>query len=268
MKAHKVKSAILSLSVSVSLGLASLSAQAGIPVADGLNLSQNILTAIESVAQTLTQIDQYATQIEEYQTQLEQYENQLLHSLAPVASIWDAASSTMDKLVAAQNTLDFYQNKLGSLERYLDKYQDADYYRNSPCFTAQGCSEREMQAMRDNMAMSSQAQKKSNDAIFKSIEQQQVSLKADARTLVRLQQAAQGAEGQLQAIGYANQLASNQTNQLLQMRSLMVAQNNAEASRRQAAIDIEAKHQAAHEIATENRYKPTQRPLDWTKLHK
>lgn len=258
MKAHKVKSAILSFSVSASLGLASLSAQAAIPVADGLNLSQNILTAIESVAQTLTQIDQYATQIEEYQTQLEQYENQLLHSLAPVASIWDAASSTMDKLVAAQNTLDFYQNKLGSLERYLDKYQDADYYRNSPCFTAQGCSEREMQAMRDNMAMSSQAQKKSNDAIFKSIEQQQVSLKADARTLVRLQQAAQGAEGQLQAIGYANQLASNQTNQLLQMRSLMVAQNNAEATRRQSEIDREAQHQANFESLYRG-FKPSDR---------
>ena len=34
-------------------------AQAGIPVIDGTNLSQNIMTAIESVAQTLKQIEQY-----------------------------------------------------------------------------------------------------------------------------------------------------------------------------------------------------------------
>jgi P-type conjugative transfer protein TrbJ len=262
------KAKLILCSVAFSAAAATLPVQAGIPVIDGGNLTQNILTAFESIAQTAKQIQQYEKQVLEYQTQLEQYENQLLHSLAPVASIWDAATTTMDKLVAAQNTLDFYQNKLGSLERYLDKYQDADYYRNSPCFTAQGCSDSEMRAMRENLAMSSQAQKKSNDAVFKSIEQQQVSLKADARTLVRLQQAAKSAEGQLQAIGYANQLASNQTMQLLQMRSLMVAQNNAEASHRQAAIDIEAKQQAAHEISTENRYKPTQRPLDWTQLHK
>lgn len=244
----------------VFFGVISLPANAGIPVIDGGNLTQNIMTAMESVTQTLTQIDQYAQQIEQYQKQLEQYENQLLHSLAPVASIWDAASSTIDKLVAAQNTLDFYQNKLGSLERYLDKYQDVNYYRNSQCFTAQGCSDSEMRAMRDNMAISSQAQKKSNDAVFKSIEQQQVSLKADARTLTRLQQAAQGAKGQLQAIGYANQLASNQTIQLLQMRSLMVAQNNAEAARRQSEIDREAQHQANFESLYEG-FKPTDRNI-------
>lgn len=33
--------------------------QAGIPVIDGGNLAQNIMTAIESVAQTLKQIEQY-----------------------------------------------------------------------------------------------------------------------------------------------------------------------------------------------------------------
>lgn len=252
------KAKLILCSVAFSAAAATLPAQAGIPVIDSVNLSQNVLTAIESVAQTLTQIEQYATQIQEYQKQLEQYENQLLHSLAPVASIWDAASSTMDKLVAAQNTLEFYQNKLGSLERYLDKYQDADYYRNSPCFTAEGCSDIEKRAMHDNMAMSSQAQKKSNDAIFKSIEQQQISLKADARTLTSLQQAAQGAEGQLQAIGYANQLASNQTMQLMQMRSLMVAQSNAEATRRQSEIDREAQHQANFE-SLYNGFKKTDR---------
>ena len=32
-------------------------AQAGIPVIDGTNLAQNIMTAIESVAQTLKQIE-------------------------------------------------------------------------------------------------------------------------------------------------------------------------------------------------------------------
>lgn len=256
--AAKTALTVTAISVALATAVFTTPARAGIPVADGLNLSQNILTALESVAQTLTQIDQYATQIEEYQTQLEQYENQLLHSLAPVASIWDNASSVMDKLVAAQNTLSYYENKLGSLERYLDKYQDADYYRNSPCFTSQGCSDTEMKAMRDNMAMSSQAQKKANDDLFQTVKAQQKTLASDARTLEQLQRAAQGAEGQLQAIGYANQLASNQTNQLMQMRGLLVAQQAAGAARRQSEIDREAQHQANFESLYRG-FKPSDR---------
>lgn len=80
--------------------------QAGIPVIDGGNLAQNIMTAIESVAQTLKQIEQY-------QTQLQQYENQLQNTMAPAAYIWDQAQTTINRLIAAQNTLAYYENQLG-----------------------------------------------------------------------------------------------------------------------------------------------------------
>ncbi|WP_455737772.1 hypothetical protein [Aquipseudomonas alcaligenes] len=65
------------------------STHAGIPVIDGGNLTQNMLTALESIAQTLKQAEQYAKQVEQYQTQLEQYENQLQNTAAPAAYIWD-----------------------------------------------------------------------------------------------------------------------------------------------------------------------------------
>ena len=126
------------LSVALATSTIPITSQAGIPVIDGGNLVQNILTALESVAQTLTQIDMLAQQVEQYQTQLQQYENQLQNTLAPAASIWDSASSVIDKLIAAQSSLSYYENKLGSLNSYLDKFQDANYYRNSPCFTPQG----------------------------------------------------------------------------------------------------------------------------------
>ena len=81
--------------------------QAGIPVIDGGNLAQNIMTAIESVAQTLKQIEQY-------QTQLQQYENQLQNTMAPAAYIWDQAQTTINRLIAAQNTLAYYENQLAA----------------------------------------------------------------------------------------------------------------------------------------------------------
>jgi len=215
-------------------------AQAGIPVIDGGNLVQNVMTAIESVAQT-------AKQIQQYQTQLQQYENMLQNTAAPAAYIWDQAQSTINSLLAAQDTLTYYQNQLGSLDAYLGKFQDVAYYRGSPCFSSAGCSDAERAAMEQNRALASESQKKANDALFKGLKKQQEALTADARTLQQLQGKAQGATGQMQAIGYANQLASQQANQLLQIRGLLIAQQNAVTTRMQAEADREAQQQAARD---------------------
>ncbi|GAW47582.1 MULTISPECIES: P-type conjugative transfer protein TrbJ [Pseudomonadota] len=224
--------------------------QAGIPVIDGGNLAQNIVTAMQAAAQT-------AKQIEQYRTQLSQYENMLQNSLAPAAYIWDQAQSTINGLVQATNTLQYYQNQLGSLDRYLGKFQDVAYYRSSPCFSNSGCSEAEWSAMNENRRLASESQKKANDALFKGLEKQQDNIKDDARQLQRLQSTAQGAQGQLEAIGYANQLASNQTNQLLQIRSLLIAQQNAVATRMQVVADREAQHQASAEQLRKGSYTPS-----------
>lgn len=230
--AAKIPVAVMSLALT-----ASMPAQAGIPVVDGTNLQQNVMTAMESVSQTLKQIEQY-------QTQLQQYENQLQNTMAPAAYIWDRAQSTINDLIQATNTLQHYQNQLGSLDAYLGKFQDVVYYRSSPCFNGGGCTDAERAAMDENRRLASESQKAANDALFRGLDQQQDNLASDARQLERLQSAAQGADGQLAAIGYANQLASNQANQLLQIRSLLIAQQNAEAARLAAELDANARGEA------------------------
>ena len=234
---------------------ASLPAHAGIPVADGLNLSQNVMTAFESVAQTIKQVEQYTKQIEQYKTQLDQYENMIQNTAAPAAYVWDQANSVITKLVQAQDMLSYYQNKAGSLDSYLNKYQDVSYYRSSPCFGSGGCTANERAAMEENRRLSSESQKAANDAMFKGAAQQQDNLQADARQLERLQSAASTADGQVKAIQYANQLASHQSNQLLQIRGLMIAQQNAQATRNQAVADREAKETAASEQLRSGAYK-------------
>ena len=223
-------------------------AQAGIPVIDGGNLVQNVMTAIESVAQTLKQIEQY-------QTQLQQYENMIQNTVAPAAYIWDQAQSTINGLMNAVDTLNYYKTQLGSIDSYLGKFQDVAYYRSSPCFSAAGCSDAERAAMEQNRRLASESQKKANDALFKGLDRQQDALKSDARQLERLQSAAQGANGQMQAIGFANQLAAQQANQLLQIRGLMVAQQNAIATRMQVEADREAQQQAAGEALRKGEYR-------------
>lgn len=241
MKRVRLLAAKSAIAVAFATGFIITPTHAGIPVIDGGNLAQNIMSAMEAVAQT-------AKQIEQYQTQLQQYENMLQNTMAPAAYIWDQAQTTINRLIAAQNTLAYYENQLGSLDRYLEKFQDVAYYRSSPCFNGTaGCTPSEKAAMEKNRRLASESQKKANDALFKTVSDQQKTLKDDARTLERLQGAAQGAQGQLQAIGYANQLASNQANQLLQIRTMLTAQQNAEAARIAAELDAEARGDARAE---------------------
>jgi P-type conjugative transfer protein TrbJ len=224
-------------------------AQGGIPVIDSANLTQTVMSAVENVAQTLKQIEQY-------RTQLQQYENMLQNTAAPSAYIWDQAQATMSQLRSAINTLDDYKRQMGSLDGYLAKFQDVTYYRSSKCFSM-GCSKAELDAlMQASNTMNSQAQKKANDALFKGLDQQQDAMENDARQLERLQSSAQGATGQMQAIGFANQLASNQANQLLQIRGLLMAQQNAIATRNQVHADREAIESTAAENFRKGEFKP------------
>ena len=215
-------------------------AQGGIPVVDAANLSQNVVAAQEGVAQTLKQIMQY-------QTQLQQYENMIQNTAAPAAYIWDKATFTMNQVRGAIDTLNYYKNNLGSIDAYLSKFQTTAYYRNSPCYSAKGCTTAEWEAMGKARGYGSDAQKKANDALFKGLDKQQDALEADARSLERLQVSAQGATGQMQAIGFANQLASHQANQLLHIRGLLISQQNVVATRNQVEGDREAQQQAARD---------------------
>lgn len=260
-KALAAKIALGALIVALASPAPMALAQAGIPVIDSANLAQTVMSAVENVAQTLKQIEQY-------RTQLQQYENMLQNTAAPAAYIWDQAQTTMSQLRRAISTLDYYKSQMGSLDGYLAKFQDVSYYRSSKCFSM-GCSQAEWDTMTKNSAkLGSEAQKKANDALFRGLDQQQDAMENDARQLGRLQSSAQDATGQMQAIGFANQLASNQANQLLQIRGLLIAQQNAAITRQQVLADQEAKQQATHEASTETRIDRTVTPKNWLELNR
>jgi len=213
-------------------------AHAGIPVIDASNLSQNVVTALQSVSMALQQIQQY-------QTQLQQYQNMLQNTAAPLTNIWDASQQTMGQLNASINSLSYYKNQLGSINSYLGKFGDTATYMNSPCYSPTGCTPAQWAALTNTRVLGNQSQKRATDALFQGLDQQQTNMVNDAATLQQLQNSAQGASGQLQATGYANQLASHASNQLLQIRGLLIAQQNVIATRNQALADKEAQESAA-----------------------
>lgn len=222
---------------------------AGIPVIDGTNLTQNVMSAVEEVAQTIKQVQEYATQLEQYSTQLQQYENMLQNTASPAVNIWDRANATMGRLRGTIDTVTGYKDRFGNIDNYLAKFKDINTYRGSPCFNGDACTDADLADLRDSVHLGSEAQQAANKAAIEGLDSQQNALEADAATLEDIQTAAQGADGQVKAIGYTNQLASQQANQLLQIRGLMIAQQNAEITRNQALANKEAQQQAASDKA-------------------
>ncbi|WP_419621524.1 P-type conjugative transfer protein TrbJ [Thiolapillus sp.] len=234
----RIKVNVKAFMLAILIGI-SANPNAGIPVIDGANLTQNITNTIENVTQTLKQV-------EEYKTQLDQYANQLQNTMAPAMNIWDDATTTMNRLRGAIDTLKFYKTRLGSLDSYLKKFGDLDDYMNSPCFNGSGgCTATELTKLEETRSLGYESQQRANRALFEGLEQQQNAIEDDARQLERLQSAATGAVGQMEAIGYANQLASQQANQLLHIRGLLIAQQNAVTTKMQADMAKEAQQEAA-----------------------
>ncbi|MDX6018635.1 P-type conjugative transfer protein TrbJ [Shewanella indica] len=230
----------IALAIALTTGPMLPAVQAGgIPVIDVTNIVQTTVSASESVSQTLKLIQQY-------QTQLQQYQNMLQNTMAPSTYIWDNATVTMNNLRNAIDSLAYYKTTLGDVDTYLAQYGDLDYYESSPCLDPNGtCTAAEWQKLEDARRLGFSSQKRANDALFRGLDAQQDAMQADAIRLEQLQAAAQSSTGQMEAIGYANQLASQQANQLLQIRGLLIAQQNAATTRMQAQMAEEARLAAA-----------------------
>ncbi|WP_367607883.1 P-type conjugative transfer protein TrbJ [Legionella sp. W05-934-2] len=213
----------------------------GAPVFDVANWFQNAKMIVNQASDLRYQIDQYKNQVAQYQTMLQ-------NSKSLTSYQWDNADSIINNLLETTNTIDYYKQEAGSMQGYLDKFQSAEYYQKLPCFNGSGkCSPAERKKIIQNKMSASVAQKRANDAMLKGIDKQQQNLKKDSEKLKKLQTQAQSAEGQKQALQAASQLASHQTNQLLQIRSLMVAQQNAQAVRDASNTNKEAIVEAGDE---------------------
>jgi type IV secretion system protein TrbJ len=199
-----------------------LSSPGTLPVVDYSNLTQNVVTALH-------QVSAYAQQVQQYQLQLQQYANQVKNTVAPVAQVWQAAQGTMNSVMG---TVGMFQNG-SALQSYLNQFQNVNYWLTAPAgnYTYQTAG--------------SVAQKQANDALVKGIVAQQAQIRADAATLERLQSQASTADGQMKALMAANQLAALQQEQLLQIRALLVQEQQALAARGQTLANDEAMREAA-----------------------
>lgn len=240
---RNLKKTLSRLLIVFFLGTTSVDCFSGIPVIDGANVFQNTASAFQNLAQV-------NKQIEEYNLQIKQFRDQFQNSIRPATEIWGAVNTTINDLMATVDTINYYKGLIGNIDAYLAKYKDLDYYRTSPCFTTGNCTLAEFDLLREAQILGSQAQNKAYDAVLKGIDKQQQKIKNDALELKSLQAAASTAKGRLEALGYANQLASQQGRQILQIRTVLAAQHAAWSTRQQVIADREARWQAAQELMT------------------
>ncbi|HAT8886252.1 TPA: P-type conjugative transfer protein TrbJ [Legionella pneumophila subsp. pneumophila] len=213
----------------------------GAPVFDVANWIQN-------GKMIATQISEYKTQVDQYKNQMDQYQNMLENTKSLTSFEWDNANSVINNLLESTDTIDYYKQEAGSLQGYLDRFQSQEYYQKTPCFNGNGqCSAEELKKIKQSRLAASVAEKRSNDAMLKGIDKQQQSLKNDSAKLRTLQSQAQNAAGQKEALQAASQLASNQSHQLLQIRGVLLAQQNAQAVKDAASANKEAIQTAGDE---------------------
>jgi len=213
---------VLTLAALALVAALPLSSPGTLPVVDYSNLTQNVVTALH-------QVSAYAQQVQQYQLQLQQYANQVKNTVAPVGQVWQAAQGTMNSVMG---TVGMFQNG-SALQSYLNQFQNVNYWLTAPAgnYTYQ--------------TSGSVAQKQANDALVKGIVAQQAQIRADAATLERLQSQASTADGQMKALMAANQLAALQQEQLLQIRALLVQEQQALAARGQTLANDDAMREAA-----------------------
>src|SRR6516225_6141973 len=218
-----MKKMILTSVAVVLVAALPISSPGTMPVIDYSNLTQNITTALH-------QVSAYAQQVQQYQLQLQQYANQIRNTVAPAAQVWQQAQQTMNSVMG---TVNMFQGGQSQLQSYLNQFQNVNYWLSaSPSsYTWQTAG--------------SMAQKQANDALVNGIVAQQAQIRADAATLERLQSQASTAEGQMAALMAANQLVALQQEQLLQIRALLVQEQQALAARAQTLANDEAMREAA-----------------------
>ncbi|WP_342221515.1 P-type conjugative transfer protein TrbJ [Candidatus Fukatsuia endosymbiont of Tuberolachnus salignus] len=212
------------------------------PVFDVPHTAVSGANALTTAGTKLEQGLHYMKQVNHYRQQINHYK-EMVEKLSSYN--WDDPLASTEKLLQAQNTLNDYKRKLGGLEQYLLQYKDLKGHLSSPCFTSGGCTDSQRQELLKAQDNASEVQKLAYDAVLTGIDQQQKSLQKDSGQLTKLQSQVESAKSQMQAAQAASQLASAQANQLLQIRGLLMAQQNAEATRAQVIADSEAQAMAS-----------------------
>jgi P-type conjugative transfer protein TrbJ len=193
---------------------------AGIPVFDGVSVTQEIIMTIESISQTMKQI-------QEFETQILQYENMIKNTIAAPFYIYKKTEQLMQRAQNIQSTIDYYRNR--DWEAYLRSYMNPSEYAGTEYFAEQEMMSAERRAKAREALYEAELaainqQIEANKALMQQFQDDAALRQQDAEDLRQIEAGAKSAEGQMQAIQYGNQMLGTLNNQLLQLREMIARQ--------------------------------------------
>jgi P-type conjugative transfer protein TrbJ len=221
--------------------VASQPARAQLVVIDPANVFQTLQVDLQ-------QVNSYEKQVMQYETQIMQYENMIQNTVQAPFTIIQNAQRIVGNLITTINTLSALEAEVGGLVNYLGQFQNLASYKTNSCFQRSGCTPAALAALQKSITFSSAAQKQASDAAIQNVNAQQAQIVLDAEDLQTLQSNARAASGQMEALQYANQLAALQAQQLLQIRAILIAQQNMTATQAQAAQASAAQQNASSSL--------------------
>ncbi len=211
----------------------------------------------EWFAQTLEQIEQTKRQGKMLDDMVKQAQNLTDFN-------WDDVVGIADDLLQQVDLIDSYMGRYGGIDSFLDLFKDVDAYRLQPCLQLDvECSADQIKEMLKPEVISNEARKQANDRVFRGIKNQQENMAKDAAQLAKMQASVSNSEGRQQTAQAAAQLAGAQANQLIQIRSLLIAQQSMQTTQAQSAQVREAREHAAGEALRKTEYTPTGNAKAW-----
>ena len=232
-------------------------------VTDPGNLVQSVISAIQDINAVLKQVEQY-------KTQLDQYTAQLRDIAAPAAYVWDLVDDTVATAQKVSEKFGDRRKLLKDVHASLKQLGEPDYYRNSPCYgksgvdrTLKGGCGALLEALRTAQEEGVQAQYEANEELFETLEKQHESMTKRLERTQKLVKNSQDAKGQLQAVQATNQLASAQIAELMEIRSLLITQQNLQVEAKRQELAQQAAAQAATASFLAGEHKPTPAPQGW-----
>ena len=208
-------------------------AAAQLPVTDvagNAQWVQQTLTQIKTLAQ---EAESYGTQLLQYQTQLQQYANMVTNTVALPQEVWGTVQSDIMRVQALSNAASLLSGNFGSL---ISRLQNASAYSSQAGSIA---------AIPNQITGYQQTIGINLSTMGKMLGIQQGMETNNAALLATLQQHAQSAAGQMQAIQAGNELAHAQAAQLMQIQATLSGTAQMQATQMAVNADRNATQDAA-----------------------
>ena len=250
-----IRSLLAATAVLLGSGLAAAPADAGIPVIDAANLTQNITTALQTTASYMEAVQQYTTQLRQYQTQLE-------NMVEPELQAWQDVNGVNSQFQYTMQDLNSTFAQIGDPQQYAAYFQNAVQMQRNPCYGGGGCAPADLAALAQKAITASGSTTTTLQTNLVDLKKQATGLNTDAGTLATIQTSLQQSSGNEADLKNIAQLLALQNEQTLAMRTLMVGDETANT---QQDLELEQKRAAnlALTAAQQAGTAPTGKPAPW-----